>query len=61
MSVRKYKPTSPALRQMTVLTFEEITKKEPEKSLVVSLKKSGGRNLKVESLFAIEVEEQKKI
>ncbi len=44
MSVRKYKPTSPAVRQMTVLTFEEITKKEPEKSLVVSLKKSGGRN-----------------
>ncbi|NLK44956.1 MAG: 50S ribosomal protein L2, partial [Tissierellia bacterium] len=43
-SVRKYKPTSPAVRQMTVLTFEEITKKEPEKSLVVSLKKSGGRN-----------------
>ncbi|NLY86619.1 MAG: 50S ribosomal protein L2 [Tissierellia bacterium] len=44
MSVRKFKPTSPALRQMTVLTFDEITKKEPEKSLVVSLKKSGGRN-----------------
>ena len=33
MSVRKFKPTSPALRQMTVSTFEEITKKDPEKSL----------------------------
>lgn len=44
MSVRKFKPTSPALRQMTVSTFEEITKVEPEKSLLVSLNKSGGRN-----------------
>ena len=44
MSVRNFKPTSPGLRQMTVLTFEEITKKEPEKSLVVTLKKTGGRN-----------------
>lgn len=44
MGIRKFKPTSPALRQMTVSTFEEITKKEPEKSLVTSLKRSGGRN-----------------
>ena len=44
MSVRKFKPTSPALREMTVSSFEEITKTEPEKSLVVSLNKSGGRN-----------------
>lgn len=44
MAVRKFKPTSPAIRQMTVSTFEEITKKEPEKSLVVSLNRSGGRN-----------------
>lgn len=44
MSVRKFKPTSPALREMTVSTFEEITKTEPEKSLLVSLNKSGGRN-----------------
>ncbi|WFA07654.1 50S ribosomal protein L2 [Tissierella sp. Yu-01] len=44
MSIRKYKPTSPALRQMTVSSFDEITKKEPEKSLVVSLNRSGGRN-----------------
>lgn len=44
MSVRNFKPTSPALREMTVSTFEEITKKEPEKSLLVNLSKSGGRN-----------------
>ena len=44
MSVRKFKATSPALRQMTVSTFEEITKKEPEKSLLVNLNRSGGRN-----------------
>ena len=44
MAIRKYKPTSPGLRGMTVSTFEEITKKEPEKSLLISLNKSGGRN-----------------
>ncbi|MCR3954724.1 MAG: 50S ribosomal protein L2 [Gudongella sp.] len=44
MSIRKFKPTSPARRQMSVSTFEEITKKEPEKSLVVSLNKNSGRN-----------------
>lgn len=44
MAIRKYKPTSPALRQMTVSTFEEITKKDPEKSLLVSMSKSAGRN-----------------
>ncbi|HAA25837.1 MAG TPA: 50S ribosomal protein L2 [Ruminiclostridium sp.] len=44
MSIKKYKPTSPARRHMTVLTFEEITKKEPEKSLLAPIKKTGGRN-----------------
>ncbi len=44
MSIRKLKPTSPARRRMTVSTFEEITKTEPEKSLLKPLKKSGGRN-----------------
>jgi large subunit ribosomal protein L2 len=44
MPIKKYKPTSPARRQMTVSTFEEITKKTPERSLVVPLKSSGGRN-----------------
>jgi len=44
MGIRGFKPTSPAIRHMTVSTFEEITKKQPEKSLVVSLKKTAGRN-----------------
>src|SRR5690606_27461343 len=44
MGVKRYKPTSPARRGMTVATFEEITKTEPEKSLLEPLKKTGGRN-----------------
>lgn len=44
MPVRKYKPTSPARRSMSVSTFEEITKKRPEKSLIEPLKKHAGRN-----------------
>jgi large subunit ribosomal protein L2 len=44
MGIKKFNPTSPALRQMTVSTFEEITKKEPEKSLLTTLKKNAGRN-----------------
>lgn len=44
MGIKKLKPVTPGTRFRTNFTFEEITKKEPEKSLVVSLKKSGGRN-----------------
>jgi len=45
MGIRKYKPTTPGLRGMTVSTFEEITTgNNPEKSLVVTLKKHSGRN-----------------
>lgn len=44
MAIKKFKPTSPALRQMTVLVSDEITCNEPEKSLLVSLKKNSGRN-----------------
>ena len=44
MGIKKFKPTSPAVRQMTVSTFEEITKNDPEKSLLVPLKKNAGRN-----------------
>src|SRR5690349_13135885 len=44
MPIRRYKPTSPGRRFMSVSTFEEITKSEPEKSLLEPLKKSGGRN-----------------
>ena len=46
MPIRKYKPTSPARRSMSVSTFEEITKKRPEKSLIEPLKKHAGRNNK---------------
>ena len=44
MAVRVYKPTSSARRFMSVLTFEEITKKTPEKALTETLKKNAGRN-----------------
>ena len=44
MSVRKFKARTPGRRWGTVSDFSEITKKSPEKSLTVSLKKSGGRN-----------------
>jgi len=46
MGIKKFKPTTPSRRHMTVMSFEEITKTEPEKSLTVSLKSSGGRNAK---------------
>ena len=44
MSIRSYKPTTPSRRAMTNSTFEEITKSTPEKSLLVKLTKTGGRN-----------------
>jgi large subunit ribosomal protein L2 len=44
LPVKTYKPTTPGLRQRVSSTFEEITKKEPEKRLVVSKKRSAGRN-----------------
>ncbi len=44
MGIRKYKPTSPARRFMSVSTFEEITKTTPERSLLAKVSKSGGRN-----------------
>ncbi len=43
-TIRKFKPTSPALRQMSVLTFDEITSTVPEKSLLTSMNKTAGRN-----------------
>jgi large subunit ribosomal protein L2 len=45
MAIKKYKPTSPGRRFMTGSTFEEVTKTEPEKSLVEPLVKKGGRNV----------------
>ena len=44
MPTKKFKPTTPARRHMTVPTFEELTKFTPEKSLVVIKKKFAGRN-----------------
>lgn len=44
MAIKKYKPTSPARRGMTVTDYSGLTKTEPERSLLQDLKKSGGRN-----------------
>lgn len=44
MALRKYRPTSPGRRGMTVSAFEEITSNRPEKSLVVVKAKQSGRN-----------------
>lgn len=44
MPVKKYKPTTPGQRGMTVSTFEEVTKTRPERSLIVEQRKTGGRN-----------------
>ena len=44
MAIKKYKPTTPGRRNMTALTYSEITTTTPERSLLVSLDKSGGRN-----------------
>lgn len=44
MGIKKYNPTSPGRRGMTVSTFEEITASTPERSLLQPLTKSGGRN-----------------
>jgi large subunit ribosomal protein L2 len=44
MPIRKYKPTTPGRRGMTTLTNEELTTNKPEKSLLVSQSRTGGRN-----------------
>lgn len=44
MGIRIYKPTSPGRRGMTVLSFEDLTPKRPERSLVVPLRRTAGRN-----------------
>ncbi|MFC1915855.1 50S ribosomal protein L2 [Chloroflexota bacterium] len=44
MALKVYRPTSPGRRGMSSPTFEEITKDKPEKSLLLPLKKQGGRN-----------------
>ena len=44
MAIKKYRPTSPGLRSLTVLNSDEITKHEPEKTLLATLKQNAGRN-----------------
>lgn len=44
MPIKKYKPTSPGIRFQTTPTFEEVTKKKPEKALLEPLNKKAGRN-----------------
>ena len=44
MAIKKYNPTSPARRHMTVSAFDEITKHEPERSLLEPMNKKAGRN-----------------
>ena len=45
MAIKKFKPTTPALREMTVFISDEVTTNQPEKSLLVPLKKNSGRNV----------------
>ena len=45
MAIKKYNPTSPGRRFMSVSAFEEITTNKPEKSLLAPIKKTGGRNV----------------
>jgi len=44
MGIKRFKPTTPGLRHAALCDFAELTKHEPEKSLLVPLKKTGGRN-----------------
>jgi large subunit ribosomal protein L2 len=44
MAIKKFRPTSPGRRSQTMSTFEEITSVTPEKSLLLPMKKTGGRN-----------------
>ena len=44
MAIRNYKPTTPGRRKMSTLINSEITKSTPEKSLLTTIKKNGGRN-----------------
>ena len=44
MAIKTYKPTTPGHRQMSVTDYSVLSKVEPEKSLLTSLKKNSGRN-----------------
>src|SRR5215470_3965825 len=45
MGIKSYRPTSPGRRQMSVSDFSEVTRREPEPSLLEGHSKSGGRNV----------------
>ena len=45
MGIKKYKPTTASMRWTKLSDFSEITKDKPEKSLLVPIKKTGGRNV----------------
>ena len=60
MGMKHFNPTTPSLRNMTVSTFDEITKKTPEKSLLATKKKNAGRNSYGKLLLDIKVEETDK-
>ena len=60
MGMKHFNPTTPSLRNMTVSTFDEITKKTPEKSLLATKKKNAGRTHMEELLLDIKVEETDK-
>ncbi len=45
MAIKKYKPLTPARRKSSVDDFSDLTSKKPEKSLIKSKKKTGGRNV----------------
>ena len=51
MAIKTYRPTSPARRFYTTASFDEVTKKEPEKSLLVEKKKHAGSLLLIEGGF----------
>ena len=59
MAIRKYKPTTNGRRNMSVLTYEEITTDKPEKSLLVPLNKKAGRNAQGVLQFVIKAEQKK--
>ena len=44
MAIKRFKPITPGTRQKTVSTFDEVTTAKPEKSLLVSISRTGGRN-----------------
>jgi large subunit ribosomal protein L2 len=44
MAIKKFRPTSPGRRFMTITAFDDVTKHRPERSLIESKKKNAGRN-----------------